>query len=126
MLLRNCLLTDWTILVDDVEFIPIYDPPHVLKCMRNNFLKYNIEIDYRQPNLQPEERKYASWSHIVTAYEIDVYSSFLERHVPKLTDQHVYPEKIGKMRVKFMMQVFSRTLARFIDLLARSKGILIC
>ena len=92
------MFADWTILIDDVEIVPLYDPPHILKCIRNNFLTKDIEIDFDRPHLKKEDRKYASWKHIITAYEIDVYSSFLERHVPNLTEQHVYSDKIPKMK----------------------------
>ena len=86
--------TDWKILVDEVEFVPLFDPPHLLKCIRNNFLTKDIEIDFADSNLSKEGGKFGSWDHIVSAYEIDIYSSFLERHVPELTEQHVYAEKV--------------------------------
>ena len=112
--------SDWTILIDNVEIVPLYDPPHLLKCIRNNFLNKDIEIDFDKLNLKDGEKKFASWTDIVAAYEIDVYSDFLERHVPDLTDQHVYVDKMNKMRVKLMMQVFSGKMFRFVDLLARA------
>lgn len=31
------------ITVDDVEVVTMFDPPHLLKCFRNMFLKYNIK-----------------------------------------------------------------------------------
>ena len=117
----NTSFTDWTILIDNVEFIPLYDVPHVLKCMRNNFLNKNIEIDF-DAHLKDEDRKVASWNHIITAYEIDVHGDLIERHVPDLTEQHVYPGKINKMKVKHMMQVFSKKMFCFVDLLAKASG----
>ena len=60
--------------------------------------------------------------HVIKAFEIDVHSKFLERHMPKLTEQHVYAEKINKMKVKLMMQVFSKKAYTFIEILARSQG----
>lgn len=51
-----------------------------------------------------------------------MYGDFLERHVPDLTEQHIYPDKIKKIKVKLMMQVFSKKMFRFVDLLARSNG----
>ena len=76
--------------------------------MRNNLLNKDIEIDFDACNLDEKERKIASWEHVIKAYEIDVYADFLDRHVPKWTEQHVYPEKINKMKVKLMMLVFSK------------------
>ena len=64
----------------------------------------------------------ASWNHIITAYEIDVHGDLIERHVPDLTEQHVYPGKINKMKVKHMMQVFSKKMFCFVDLLAKASG----
>ncbi|XP_033225224.1 uncharacterized protein LOC117178093 [Belonocnema kinseyi] len=86
---------------------------HVLEARRER-------DSYRKRSLRIKERRFASWDHIVTAYEIDVYSDFLERNVPDLTEQHVYIDKIKKIRVKLMMQVFSRKLFRFVDLLAKA------
>ena len=111
------------ILIDQVEFVPLYDPPHLLKCMRNNFLNKDIEINFDAPNLEEKDRKIASWEHVIKAYEIDVHADFFDRHVSKWTEQHVYPDKIKKMKVKLMMQVFSKIGAGFIEILAKSKGI---
>ena len=97
------------------------DPPHLLKCIRNNFLNKDIDIDFDNPRLK-DDRKIGSWDHIIKAFEIDVHWKFLERHMPKLIEQHVYPEKINKMKVKFMMQVFSKQAYTFIEILARSQG----
>ena len=112
------------ILIDQVEFIPLYNPPHFLKCMRNNFLNKDIEIDFDAPNLQEKDRKIPSWEHLIKAYEIDVHSDFLDRHVPKYTEQHVYPDKIKKMKIKLMMQVFSKKGVGFTEILAKSKLLL--
>ena len=112
----------WTILIDDIEFIPLYDSPHMLKCIRNNFLTKDKEIDFDRPHLKNADRKFAAWNHVITAYEIDVYSDLIERHVPDLTDQHIYPEKINKMKVKHMMQIFSKKMSCFVDLLARTSA----
>ena len=60
------IFSDWTILIDNVEIVPLYDPPHLLKCIRNNFLNKDIEIDFDKLNLKDEDRKFASW----TAYEL--------------------------------------------------------
>ena len=75
-----------------------------------------------EDNVAKEERKVADWNHVIKAYLIDVYSPRRNRMVPNLTDEHVYPNKIKKMCVKLMMQVFSEKLSNFIDLLSRSPG----
>lgn len=86
------------ILVDDEIIIPIFDPPHLFKCLRNNLitknLKYTMEkIEYT-----------AKWEHIETAFWID-QSRRPFHTMKKLTDCHVVPQKINKMKVKLCTQV---------------------
>lgn len=64
-----------------------------------------------------EDKQYASWSHIVTCYDIDKNSFLKQRQLPKITDKHIYPNLIPKMKVKFATQVLSKTVSNFIDLL---------
>lgn len=73
-------------------------------------------------NLHDEDRKFASWDHIITAYEIDAYSLLLERYISNITEQHVYPDKVKKMKVKLMVQIFTKKMYQFIDLLAITGG----
>ncbi|XP_076663559.1 uncharacterized protein LOC143366382 [Andrena cerasifolii] len=61
----------WTIFIDNVEFIPLYDAPHLLKCMRTNFLTKDVEIDFYRLRLKDEDRKFAAWDHVITAYKIN-------------------------------------------------------
>ena len=113
--------TDWKILIIDVEIVPLHDPPHMLKCVRNNLLTKDLEFDFEE-NTPKENRKFTRWDHVVKAYEIDLYAPRLSRMVPDLTDEHIYPDKIKKMSVKLMIQVFSKKLAFFIDLLSLMIG----
>ena len=115
------LSTDWTILIHDVEIVPLYDPPHMLKCVRNNLLTKDLEFDFEE-NTPKANRKFARWDHVVKAYGMDLYAPRLSRMVPDLTDEHIYPDKIKKMSVKLMMQVFSKKLASFMDLLSLMIG----
>lgn len=51
----------------------------------------------------------ASWKHIINFYEMDKnQSTGGDCLAPKLTDQHVYPDKLKKMKVSFAAQVFSQ------------------
>ncbi|KAF2887009.1 hypothetical protein ILUMI_19164, partial [Ignelater luminosus] len=61
----------------------------------------------------------AKWEHLITAYKMDPYFGSL-RSMPKLTDAHVIPEKISKMKVACCTQAISRTTAIAINLMARS------
>lgn len=91
--------------------IPVFDPPHLLKGLRNNLLTKDLEIT-REDNT----KEYASWSHIEMAYDVDIHACTYNRAMPKLTDQHVKPSKIRKMKVKHAAQVFSRTMSVFLQL----------
>ena len=86
---------------EDIYFM--YDSPHLLKSVRNNFMKYNISID----------NDTAKWHYIRSFYEKDKKMSI--RLAPRLTDKHIYCNTFDKMRVCMATQVFSRTVAAGID-----------
>lgn len=91
-------------LVDELEVIHIYDCPHLMKGVRNGLLTKNLNF------VQNGQQKVASWSHVINIYQADcrrgIFSEF-----SKLTDEHVMPDKIRKMKVKNCTQVFSRSVA---------------
>ncbi|XP_011699993.1 PREDICTED: uncharacterized protein LOC105457175 [Wasmannia auropunctata] len=105
----NYLLTENTFIIQNQEIIPLHDYVHLQKGVRNNLLTKDLLIK----NKDCEE--FASWNDIIIAYEMDKYSFFKQRQLPKLTDKHVFPELIPKMKVKYATQVLSHTLANFID-----------
>lgn len=98
--------------IDDKEIIPIYDPPHLLKCIRNNLYKKDViftidTIEYT-----------ASWDHIRIMYEYDkINENFELCSLHKLHDKHINIEKT-KMKVSFAAQVFSHTVASTMKLLS--------
>lgn len=69
----------------------IYDPPHLIKGVRNNFLTKDIIMS-------GDER--ATWKDIVDVYTTDCRHA-QARLLHKLNDEHVIPEKIKKMKVCF-------------------------
>lgn len=81
------------------EIVPLYDPPHLLKGIRNNFLTKDVHFTIK------EQGKVAKWKHIVQLYELD-HGDEDTKIIPKLTDFHVYPHKIKKMKVSYCTQVF--------------------
>jgi hypothetical protein len=87
------------------EVIPLFDVPHMLKGIRNNLLERDAKFNWKEPVEQ-----IASWRDIITAYELDT-GDFDTRMMCKLTDQHVYPEKMKKMKVKLAAQVFSQRVS---------------
>ncbi|CAB3253325.1 unnamed protein product [Arctia plantaginis] len=102
--------------IDDEEIIPIYDTPHLLKGIRNNLLTKNLKCKIGG------EEKTAKWEHVLQLYKEDpAYQGI--RLMPKLTDKHVVPEKIAKMKVKCASQLFSQSVSVNMGYLA-SKGII--
>ncbi|XP_051155399.1 uncharacterized protein LOC127277973 [Leptopilina boulardi] len=117
----NIVLKDGCFILFDMEIIPLFDPPHLIKCVRNNLIDKDLEFDVH-PSKKSTERKFASWQDIVNVYEIDIYGLQNQRFLPKLTDRHIYPNKIKKMRVKNAIQVFSLSVASRLEGLAGGRG----
>lgn len=90
--------------IGNEEVVPIYDPPHLLKCIRNNFFKYNLSFKWRN-----EKKEIAKWDHIKKVYEIDSQEADEYRCCKNLSIHHV--ENTKKMKVSMAAQVFSNTLA---------------
>lgn len=98
-------------LLNGEEIVPLYDPPHLLKGIRNNLLSKNLEFEMEG------KKKIAKWHHLELFHaENPGYKGI--RLVPKLTDAHIIPQKIGKMKVKYASQVFSATVASNMGYLA--------
>lgn len=120
---HNYILTNGCFILFDMEIIPLFDPPHLIKCLRNNLLDKDLEFDV-DPKKKSSNRSFASWQHIIDVYEIDVYGLQNQKFLPKLTDRHIYPNKIKEMRVKNAIQIFSLSVAsRLEDLAGAEKEI---
>ncbi|XP_048487611.1 uncharacterized protein LOC105392797 isoform X2 [Plutella xylostella] len=78
----------------------IFDPPHLIKGIRNNFLNKDMMF----------KGNIARWSDIVEVYKNDCHVGEI-RMLHKLTDEHVIPDKIRKMKVKNCTQVLSERTA---------------
>jgi hypothetical protein len=89
----------------------ISDPPHIIKAVRNNLMKYDYHF----------ENKVASWRDITAIYEIDSKNSI--RCCPKLTNTHISPNGFQRMKVKLATQVMSHTVSAAM-LMAVSGGLL--
>jgi len=96
------------------EIIPLFDVPHLLKGLRNNLKTKDLNLTYEN-----KQRK-ASWKHIIQFYEFyENQSTEGDRLVPKLSDSHVYPEKIKKMKVSIAAQlVFSQRVGAIMKRMA--------
>lgn len=108
---RGETIKENTILINGQEIIPLFDPPHLLKGIRNNLLTKNLI--YTKDGVANT----AKWSHLLLLHkENPGYKGV--KLIPKLTDYHVNPEKINKMKVKYASQVFSRAVASNMGYLA--------
>lgn len=103
-------------LVDDVEVVPLFDTPHLLKGIRNNLLEKNAEFTV------DGVKKLAKWEHIEQLYTLDCSSGDQYKVCPRLTDQHVVKGKIKKMKVSFAAQVFSQRVSAVLRRLASWSG----
>lgn len=70
----------------------VYDPPHLIKGVRNNFLTKNITMD----------GKTSKWQDLVDVYRTDCRHA-QARLLHKLNDEHILPEKIKKMKVNSLL-----------------------
>ena len=77
----------------------IFDPPHLLKSIRNNLMKYDFEF----------EGKIACWQDIKLIYDKD--QKLPIRVSPKITDKNINPNGISTMQVKLAAHVFSHSVA---------------
>lgn len=112
------MFTGQTFEVGNVEIVALYDPPHLLKGIRNNLLTKDLAINCQ--NGVPDDQV-ATWDVIKTVWLMDKKINKIRPQLKKLTKAHVIEDKIKKMRVKHAAQVFSGTVAGCIETLTRSK-----
>ncbi|XP_077279072.1 uncharacterized protein LOC143906696 [Temnothorax americanus] len=96
--------------------VPLYDYVHLQKGVRNNLLTKDLLLN-KDAEYSEREGQCASWDDITTAYAIDQKCFQHRRKMKKLTDSHIRPNLIPKMKVKFAVQVLSHTVADFIDMI---------
>nr|XP_049704773.1 uncharacterized protein LOC126056285 [Helicoverpa armigera] len=90
--------------INDTIIYPIFDPPHLIKGMRNNLITKNLEC------YMDGKKRTAKWAHLEALYKNGPGFKGL-RLIPKLTARHVIPNLIPKMKVKYATQVFSKTVS---------------
>lgn len=83
----------------DEKIYFMYDPPHLIKSLRNNLMKYNLLW-----------RQYiAKWTYIQSLYFQQ--AKFRVNLIPKITQRHiVFRNSFSKMKVKLATQIFSRSV----------------
>lgn len=97
---KNFYFADGSINIAGCDLSIFYDPPHLLKGIRNNFLTKDLIWEGRT----------ASWNDIEYIYDID-NSLGHTRALPKLTAHHVDAKKLKKMKVSVAAQVLSARTA---------------
>ena len=78
--------------VDDVLILHMYDAPHLIKGIRNNFLKKDIKGDFLLGENQPF---IAKWDHVVKAFETDAKINTDFKLLHKLTDSQVSSHSVA-------------------------------
>nr|CAI5867650.1 unnamed protein product [Callosobruchus analis] len=79
--------------IDDVRYYAISDAPHLIKSIRNNLLTGDFILN----------DEIISWRYIKQLYTIDKQSE-TARAMPKITDLHIPPNNVQKMRVRLAAQ----------------------
>lgn len=103
--------------IQNKEIVPLFDSPHLLKGIRNNLIK--ADLTFSIDGVKKTER----WKDVIHFYEINKYRLDIdERIILKLTDAHIYPDKIHKIKVYVASQVFSQRVGSIILLLSEWSG----
>jgi hypothetical protein len=90
------------------EIATVFDPPHLLKCTRNLFHKYDVQL--KSEPLDNQLPVIAKWEHILNVYKFDKPHPL--RQLCKLTDTHLNPVGQNAMKVKLAAQVLSHTSSK--------------
>ena len=69
------------------KYYLMFDPPHLIKCIRNNLMKYTFRFGQHT----------AKWEDIVAFYNKD--KELPIRAAPKLTDKHIKPNNFAKRKL---------------------------
>lgn len=80
----------------------IFDVPHLIKSLRNNFS--NTKLEFRVNG------KTVNWKDVSNTFEID-QRSVSARSLLRITHKHIWPNTFEKMRVKYAVQVFSKSMS---------------
>lgn len=102
--------------VNNKQIIPLFDIPHLIKGLRNNLL--NKDLQY--VDLKDNKQKIVKWEYLQQVYEADKCLGEV-KSLHKITEEHLIPEKIKKMRVKHAAQIFSHSVAVVTDHLVARK-----
>lgn len=98
--------------------IHCYDPPHLIKGIRNNLMTKNLKhrITTRwnntpagsKKNIMKQKTRIATWDHVEGLYRSTLRAS---TKLPKISAEHINPTK-SKMKVSVATQIFSQTFGK--------------
>ena len=91
-----------------------YDPPHLMKCTRNIFLKYDVQ--FQSELMHNQLPNTAKWEHILNVYQWDKKN--IVRLLYKLTDAHLATVAQDATKVSLVAQVMSHTAGASLNSLA--------
>uniref|UniRef100_T1IM23 THAP-type domain-containing protein n=1 Tax=Strigamia maritima TaxID=126957 RepID=T1IM23_STRMM len=86
--------------MEDSKIYCLYDVPHLIKNIKNCFLKHDIEFD--------NDKKVAKWSDLQQFFEVD--QSLPLHTAPKLSPVHLNPPAFTRMKVKLATQILSHSV----------------
>ncbi|CAG4992503.1 unnamed protein product [Colias eurytheme] len=86
--------------IENHKIYYIVDVPYLIKLVRNDMLNYNIQFS---------DSRIAKFEHIVKFYELDHVKTFKQAY--KLTNSHINPTTLERMKVRYATQLLSRTVA---------------
>ncbi|GLV33513.1 hypothetical protein CBL_20244, partial [Carabus blaptoides fortunei] len=98
---------DYIYKIDGHKIFHLFDIPHFLKCLRNNFMDKDVVFD----------RERAKWSDIRQLYEFD---GTVDAKVTKLSTSRITQTGKEKMWITFAAQVFSRSTYGHLTLLTNT------
>ncbi|GBO01349.1 Transposable element P transposase, partial [Araneus ventricosus] len=91
----------------------MYDPPHLLKSVRNNLKNHGIFFEDKVASVKLRTC-FADWSHIQKLYELDSKKKICACR--KLTKRHIEVSGLKNMNVKLAAQVLSHSVAAALNL----------
>lgn len=92
---------------NDNKIVFLFDVPHLLKALRNNFMKHKFVIG----------DVVILWEFVKRFYEHD--KQYTVHAAAKLTESHIFPGSFEKMKVEYTSQIFSNTVAVGMNLYIR-------
>ena len=97
----------------DTKIYVLYDPPHLIKNIHNNFKRTGFTIGSDS----------IKWEYIKQFYDVDNEGSQIPslKMAPKLTKKHIDLPPFTVMRVKLATQILSHTVAAGINTLVKLK-----